>query len=164
MNPKKSATKRSSKKLVGTKAHITKILKQMYPVRSKYDDRTYNDFTASEVRKAEKYYENKKSDKQKRKDTWTKIQIIRYFDKIGKNHSYEKASDVPESVFKKYSKDSDFLNFKKRQGHILVFKKLKERWPESNRELDNFIELQKEERKKPRKKRNKSPRYYKSEL
>ncbi len=160
MNPKGSP-KRSPKKSSPSKSksHITKLLKNMYPIRSKYDYRTYNDFSASQIRNAENYNEKKKLEKQKRKDAWGKLKLIHYLDEQDIRHTYRTSDDVPDKVYENYLKDDKFLWFKKRQGELLYFKKRKGRWPKSQEDFFGFMDSLKQERENRKRKRINSPRY-----
>jgi hypothetical protein len=146
------------------KAYYTKVMKQMFPLKTRkkiQDKRTFYDFTDSQISKAHEYITKKKKDTLKKKDIWTRIQIIKYLNKKKIQHNFD-IHTIPKKLLYQLLNDPSFLKFKKRQGYKILFMKLKKRKPEGD-ELDNFINLLKQERKKPRKKSSKpkNKRYYK---
>ena len=132
------------------KAVLTKTLKKMYKIKNA--NVTLANFSAQDQRKAMNMLELKKRQKNKRKETWTKMQIIKYLDHIGKPSKYT-LKNMPMEVIERYSRDNNFNNFKKFEGYRLLFRKLKGRSAKTDKEIYDFIDLLKKERMKPRKKR-----------
>lgn len=132
------------------KAVLTKTLKKMYKIKNA--NVTLANFSAQDQRKAMNMLELKKRQKNKRKETWTKMQIIKYLDHIGKPSKYT-LKNMPMEVIERYSRDNNFIKFKKFEGYRLLFRKLKGRSAKTDKEIYDFIDLLKKERMKPRKKR-----------
>lgn len=179
-SPQSVKKKKSPRKLAdtlppGQKGYYTKVMKQMFPVKGKSrlgdgDKRTFYDFTEKQINEAHTYVTDKKKATQKKRKIYLRVQVLKYLNKKGKKHDYTYET-LPNDLIKRYEADPKFQEFKKRQGYKIVFRKLKNRKPRDNRELDAFIQKLAEERKKPRKKSPKSnakfykrPRTLKSEI
>lgn len=139
-----------------SKSLLTRMLKKMYPLEKKkkgrkslQNTRQYDNFSENQINSVVQYIKEKRQKKQKKKDIWTRMQLIKYFDLKG-IQSYVDFRDIPKSVVLKYEKKPEFKEFKKRKGYELLFKKMKGRHVKSNKELDNFIKLLKIERKRKR--------------
>jgi hypothetical protein len=133
------------------KSLLTKTLKKMYAYEN--ESATWKNFSPKQQQMAKKLIDEKKAKKEKRKETWTKMQIIKYREKIGEPVKYN-VRTLPKSMIQKYEKDNNFLKFKKFEGYRLLYRKLKGESAKTNQQIMDFINLLQKERLKPRKKKN----------
>lgn len=131
---------------------VTRMLKKIYPLEKKKKGkktaknlRKYDNFSENQIDYVIKYIQERREKKQKKKDIWTRIQLIKYFQQRGINN-YVDIKDIPKGVVKKYEKKPEFREFKKRKGYELLFKKMKGRHVKSEKELNKFIKLLKAEK------------------
>ena len=127
------------------KAALTRALKKLHPEYA-HSNVKWSDFSSKEIAEAKKYVANQKKKREKRKLAWTKLQIVKYLNKVGIAHDFT-SGNVPKTVVEKMSKNENFLKFKKFEGYRLLFQRLKKRSPKSNKEVRDFIKLLDKERK-----------------
>jgi hypothetical protein len=131
---------------------VTRMLKKIYPLEKKEKGkktvknlRKYDNFSENQIDYVIKYIQERREKKQKKKDIWTRMQLMKYFQQRG-IEKYVDIKDIPKSVVKKYEKKPEFREFKKRKGYELLFKKMKGRHVKSEKELNKFIKLLKAEK------------------
>jgi hypothetical protein len=127
------------------KAALTRTLKKLHPEYAGTDVK-WSDFNHDEINNAMIYIAERKKRRENKKLMWTKMQIIKYLNKYGIKHDFT-TKNIPNAVVKELSGNDRFLNFKKFEGYRLLFRKIKKRMPDSDREVKDFIRLLKEEQK-----------------
>jgi hypothetical protein len=132
------------------KAQLTRTLKKMYPDASGRADKKWQEYSPLEQQLAQKFLLEKMQKKLKRKETWTKMQIIKYLHHIGETKEYT-VHTLPQRYIKKYSTDRNFLEFKKFQGYKLLYRKIKGKSAKTNKQVYDFIKLLEKERSRPKK-------------
>lgn len=134
----------------GEKALLTRTLRKLYPDTAD-DGLKWDEYSREQIKSAKEFLERRKKNREKRKLQWTKMQIVKYLDFRGIDHDYT-AKTVPKKMVDDFSKDNQFLAFKKLQGYRLLFRKIKGRSAKSNKEIVDFIKLLAKERKQKKKK------------
>lgn len=127
------------------KAALTRTLKKLHPEYAGTDVK-WSDFNRDEINKAMVYIAERKKRRENKKLMWTKMQIIKYLNKYGINHDFT-TKNIPNAVVKELSGNDRFLNFKKFEGYRLLFRKIKKRMPQHDKEVRDFIRLLKKEQK-----------------
>lgn len=132
------------------RSRITKYLKKKYPVPGK-DPRKFIHFEKNDVKEAYDNIIEKDKKKKERKERWTRQVIIEYMkDTSAMGDKKYTWRTLPERVVNKYERNNDFKEYKKRKGMILLYHRLKKKWPTSDEQIDRFMKRLKKERQQSR--------------